>query len=248
MRKLFAISFLCYCTLLWTGEARSANPARALVDKAIMAAGGEANLKKHQAQTWNEKGTYYGMGDGLPYTSKLAMQFPGQFRMAVSSGGMDIFTLVLDKDKGWMKDDAGKVREMTKDELKNQQSDTKAGWIASLLPLKDKAFVLESIPGVQVGKKPTAGVSVTRADYPTVKLYFDKESGLLVKSEYEAFSGEKKRKVLTEIIYQNFKLIDGAQMPTHIIVNHDGKVYVEADILDLKAEGKLEAKVFDAPQ
>jgi len=248
MRMLTGLCLLVYGVFLGTNSAQAGDDARAIIAQAIKASGGVENLKKHQSTTWTEKGTYRGMGEGQPYVGKLAAQFPGQFRMQVLAGGMEVFTIVMNGDKGWIKA-GGEVRELSKDELKKQQDDFKVGMISSLLPLEDKAFTLTIIDSIPLGEKGALamGVKVTRKDYPEVKLYFDKVSYLLVKSEFKAFSSEKSKIVLAEFFFSNHKLIDGAQVPTRIAISHDGKTYVETDIHDLKT-GKLTDEVFAAPK
>jgi hypothetical protein len=230
--------------LLWTGAARPGekDEARAIVMRAIKASGGEAALKKHEAATWTEKGTYYGMGDGLPYVGKLAMQLPGQFRMEV----VGVFTIVVDNDKAWM-NAGGETKKLEGEALKRQQHNQKAGLITSLLPLKDQAFKLAAVDSVEVDKKMAVGVKVTRKDYPEVKLYFDKESGLLVKNQLKVYSEEEQKEVTQEQYLSKYKEIDGAQVPTHIVIKRDGKLFVETDIVELKAAGKLDAKIFAMP-
>ena len=100
MRKALGILvvgalLLSFSAVAWSG---GDDGARAVVNKAIKAAGGEKALTKHQAATWTEKGTYYGMGDGLPFTGKYAMQLPDKFRMEVEG----VFTLVINGKKGWI--------------------------------------------------------------------------------------------------------------------------------------------------
>src|SRR5262245_38110155 len=114
-----------HCALLLVGlglsivsPAAAADQAepRAIIDKAIAAAGGREKLTKFTAQTWKEKGTYYGMGQGLPYTGRYAMQMPNKFRMEIEN----VFTLVVDGDKGWIKSQ-GNTQDMTKEQLATQQ-------------------------------------------------------------------------------------------------------------------------------
>src|SRR6516162_5757230 len=57
--------------LLRSGEGED---GRAIVAKAIKAAGGADNLAKHKSATFKGKGTYYGMGKGLPYSGNYAFQ------------------------------------------------------------------------------------------------------------------------------------------------------------------------------
>src|SRR5262249_2353439 len=189
------------------------------------------------------KGTFYGMGDGLPYVGKYAMQFPGQYRMEIEN----VFTMVLNGDKGWIK--AGEeTKEMDKKTLAVQQHNYRAGWIATLTPLQDKAFTLTVVDGVKVDDKPTVGVKVTRKDFPEVKLYFDKATNLLVKCEFKTQAEDMDFKEVThEMFYGNYKDIDGTKVPTRLILLREGKKYVEAEVQDHKAVGKLDDKVFAKP-
>ena len=102
---------------------RADEKARAVVNKAIKAMGGEKKLAKHQAFRSKEAGTYYGMGEGIPYTGVYAVQWPGQFSMEIEG----VFTIVLNKDKGWVKS-TGNTVEMPEEQLKKQKSDHFAGW------------------------------------------------------------------------------------------------------------------------
>jgi len=240
MRKILCAFVACSLLLAWSGFGRSGEDkaAREIIDKAIMAGGGEAKLAKFESSIMKEKGTYYGMGDGLPYTSVVHMKRPDRFKMEIEG----VFTLCLDGDKGWMKSDKG-VTDMPKEEVEVQHLNQKAGWIMSLLPLKDKAYTLKI---EKAGGKDTL-VEVTRKDYPTVKLYFDTKSGHLVKSRFKTKSQEQKYKEVTaEFQFSDFKMVDGVTMPHHLVLKHDGKLFVEADVTEVKA-AKLDAKTFAKP-
>src|SRR5207247_1441681 len=98
--------------------------------------------------------------------------------------------------KGWTKSDKG-VTDMPKDELAIQQIGQKAGWIMHLVPLKDKAYTVKAEGTEKVGEMNTSVVKVSRKDYPTVTLYFDKKTDYLVKSQYKTKSSEQKGKEVT---------------------------------------------------
>jgi hypothetical protein len=245
MRTTLAILIGGFVVLAWTGSARSGQEgdARAIVAKAIQAMGGEAKLAKNQAATWKEKGVYYGMGNGLPYTAKCGVQWPGQLFMEVEG----VFTIVLNGDKGWTKSQ-GQTKEMSKEELAVQQQNQKVGWMETLLPLKDKAFTLTALGEVKGDKQAAVAVKVTRKDYPEVMMFFDKTTNLLIKSEYRTKAPELQFKEVTmEISYSNFKDFDGVKMPTRLVIKRDGQMYVEADIEGLNPVGKLDEKVFARP-
>jgi hypothetical protein len=243
MRKTIASLFVIGA-VVWSGVARSqdAKDPRAIIDRAIKAVGGEEKLKKHQGATWTEKGTYYGMEKALPFTGKYAVQWPDQFKMEIEG----FFTIVFNKDKCWFKN-GGETKEMDKEETARQASDHRAGWVTTLLPLKDKAFKLTTIGDADVEKTPAVGVRVTREGYPDVSLYFDKKSGRLIKSAHRSFSQENKKEVNAEMYYKDYKEMEGVQVATHLILMHDGKKFVEANVSDVRAMGKLDPSIFQKP-
>jgi hypothetical protein len=243
MRK-FVAGFLALASLFaWTGVARPGDDddARAVINKAIKAGGGEANLAKFESAIMKEKGMYYGKGDGLPYTSIVYVKRPDRFKMEIAG----VFTICLDGDKGWMKSEMG-LTDMSKEEIEVQQINQKAGWIMSLLSLKDKAYAVASDGTADVEGMKTTVVKVSRMGYPTVKLYFDKKSGHLVKSQFKAISSEQKKEVTAESYFSDFKMADDVTLPHHLVLKHDGKLYVEADVTEMKA-AKLDAKSFAKP-
>ena len=224
-------------------RADDAADARAIVAKAIKTIGGEEKLAKFKAQTFKETGTYYGMGDGLPYTGISSVQWPHQFRMEI----VGVFTIVLNGDKGWMQAN-GETREMAADELKVQQDEHFVGWINQLTPLKDKQFKLSTIGESKINDRAALGVRVSVEKRKDVNLYFDKESGLLVKGEHRAISQEQGGKeVNQEIFYSEYKEIEGAKIATKFLIKRDGEKFVESELHDIQAVGKLDDSVFGKP-
>jgi hypothetical protein len=244
MRKslvLFVAVVVPFCAIR-AGRADDAADARAIVAKAIKALGGEEKLAKFNAQTFKETGTYYGMGDGLPYTGNYSVQWPHQFRMEI----VGVFTIVLNGDKGWMQMN-GETREMTADEIKVQQDEHFAGWIMQLTPLKDKQFKLSTVGESKINDRTAVGVRVSVEKRKDVNLYFDKESGLLVKGAHRAFSQEQGKEVNQEIFFNEYKEIEGAKIATKYLVKRDGEKFVEAEAHDIKACEKLDDSVFGKP-
>jgi hypothetical protein len=245
MRKTLGAMFVGTCVLACTAPAQPGEDgdARAIITKAIDAMGGAGALDKHKASTWKETGTYYGMGDGVPFIGVYAAQPPDKFKMEISG----FFTIVFTGDKGWVKM-GGETRDMDKDELATHRNDHRAGSIASIAPLTSKDFTLKAIGEVKVEDRPAVGVKVTRKDYPEVKLYFDKKTNLLVKSEWPTKAAEQKYKDVTvATYYSDYKKIDGVQVPTHLVMKRDGKPYVEAEVNEYKAAGKLDDATFAKP-
>jgi hypothetical protein len=244
MRKTGCLVVAVALVVAGLSRADDRSEAMALIDKAIKAAGGEAKLAKFNAQTWTEKGTYYGMGNGLPYTGHYAIQRPDKFSMEIEG----VFKIVLNGDKGWIKSGDGATMDMTKEQLAEQKEEQYTGWVASLLPLKDKGYTLAPLAEIKVDSRPAVGVKVAHEGHRDVKLYFDKETALLAKSEQTAKDLEQGGKeVNQEAFYSNYKEVEGAQIPMKIVIKRDGKLFVEAENLDVKPAGKLDDKVFAKP-
>jgi hypothetical protein len=182
------------------------------------------------------------MGDGLPYEGKYAMQFPDKFRMEIEG----VFTIVLNGKKGWMKT-GDETKELTGKELDLQLQNQKAGWMASLLPLKDKAFSLAVVGEAQVDNKPAVVLKATRKDYPEVKLYLDKKTHRLLKSEFQTkFPEQGFKDVTAEHYFHDYRDVDGMLVPRKLVMKYDGKRFVEAENHEYK-HAKLDPKLFMKP-
>jgi hypothetical protein len=217
--------------------------ARALVAKAIKAAGGEEKLAKNKAFKFKETGTYYGMGEGLPYNGVYAEQLPDKFRMEI----VGVFTMVLDGDKGWT-NMGGNTQEMTKEQMAEHKEGRYFRVVTTLLPLKEKSYTLTLLPEAKVGDKPAAGVKVAHKDHRDVSLYFDRESGLLIKAQTQVkFEEQGGKDADQEVLYSDYKEVNGIQVPHKIVVKRDGKNYVEAQVTEFQALPKLDNSVFAKP-
>ncbi len=241
MRKLCSIVLVLACVnLVRAGE----DDARGIVNKAIEAIGGEAKLAKHNAVTFKEKGTYYGMGEGFPFIGIYAVQWPSQFRMEIEG----VFTIVLDGDKGWVMS-GGDTKEMSKEQITTQLNDHRAAWMSTLLPLKDKAFTLKTLKDAKVGKHETRVVEAKRKDFPMMKFYFDKASNLLVKMEHKTKAAEMEFKEVTaDTVFSDYRVVDGVKVAHKMVMHRDGKLFVEAEVTEMNAAGKLDAKMFAMPK
>ena len=106
--------------------------ARAVIDQSIQALGGQAKLEKFKAQTWSEKGTYYGMGDGgCPTSATTPCSGP------ISSGWRSSTSSPRSSTRTRAGGCWASTEELTKEQLAEQQENLHAGYVSSLLPLKD---------------------------------------------------------------------------------------------------------------
>jgi hypothetical protein len=218
--------------------------ARAVIDRAIAAAGGEEKLAHFKSQSWSEKGMFHGLGNPLPYMAKLAVEYPDKFRIEIPH----FMTIVLNGERGWKKE-RETTTEMSKAELAENLEERHTGYVTTLLPLRDKSFHLSLLTDAKIDGEPAIAVQVSQAGHRDVKLYFDKSTGLLAKSESRIKDLDHGGKEATqEISYKNYKAVDGAKIPMKVVMMRDGKPYLEAENFALKAGAKLDPKLFEKPE
>jgi hypothetical protein len=242
MRRTVSVLLAGLVLVSYAGLAR-AQDAKAIVDKAIKAMGGEEKLAKYKATTTKEKGTYYGMGAGLPYTADYAIELPYRTRMEVAG----YFTSVFDKDKGWMKM-GNDTTEMSKEQVAQRQEEQYCSWLTTLLPLKDKNITLTMLGESKVGDRPAVGIKASSKGHRDVKIYFDKENGRPLKSEFmvqDETQGGKE--VNQEAFYESYKEVNGVQVPMKMKIQREGKLFVEGEVLEVKLAEKLPDSLFAKP-
>ena len=244
MRTSLVLAFASLFVLVRAGSllADDAGPA-GIIDKAIKATGGEDKIKKFKTHTWKVKGTYHGMGNPIEFTGTYAVDWPDKFRAEIEGYAI----IVLNGDKGWMQT-MGETKEMDAEQLAEQKESNYAGYVATLLPLKDKAYTLTPLGEVKVGDRPAVGVKVSSKGHRHVELYFDKDTNLLIKSQTRVKSREQEGKEMDqESLYADYKEMDGAKVPMKVTINREGKVYVESESTDVKPVDKLDDSTFGKP-
>ncbi len=228
--------------------------ARALLDKAIRAAGGAGPLAKVAGVSANVKGTLHVQGGRtVPFNFSVSAQGADRFRMETESVGGRAFaaTLVVNGKKNWLKSDNNKRLAQVKDRFLFENGlahDLYALQLAQLLtPLKDKAFRLSTTGEIQVGDRPALGFRVIRAGRPDVNLYFDKKSGLPVRCELRFRVDRLNQEYTHEILLHEPKDVGGIKAFTKLTVTRDDTKVFSATLEDLQFPEQLDEKTFAEP-
>jgi hypothetical protein len=224
-------------------QADEQQQTRAIIARAIKAHGGAEKLSQFPAQSWEESGIYYGLGQSTPYKASIAAHYPGRVKIDVENQ----YTAAIDGDHGWMTMQ-GQTRDLRKDLLDDRREEQYADWVTTLLPLRDKKFKLTLHDDALIETKPATGVRVSWKDHRGLNLYFDKTSGLLVKSEQQVKSQEQQgQEVTQEIILLDFEDVQGIKMPRKTVTRRDGKQFLETTRTELKRMQKLDDGLFARP-
>ena len=107
---------------------------------------------------------------------------------------------------------------------------TKIGHLTNLLT--DKSLQLTLLGESKVENRPAVGVKAASKGHRDIDLFFDKESGLLAKIQSRKNDLQTMQEVDEERIIKEYQDIDGQKTPKKVLINHDGKKYLELDVLE----------------
>lgn len=121
------------------------------------------------------------------------------------------------------------------------------GAIMRMAFLTDKGYELSSLGEVQVNGQPAVGVRVSHKGSRDVSLYFDKKTGLVAKVERRAVDPMTGQEVTEERIIKEYQDKDGMKAAKKVLINRDGKKYMELDISEIKYLDKVDDSEFKEP-
>lgn len=222
---------------------------RAVVTKAIEAHGGAANLKRYQAFKFSAKGKVYGTKGAADMSFQLACEWPDRARVTSvfeSRGRQHTMLVALDGPREWTTVD-GKAGGVSKEVLAERREILHADWIASLRPLLDGTMTLASAREERIEGRPAVGVTVSDKGHRPVKLFFDKETGLLLKAELPRKHWESTGEGVEDYMYSGYRMIQGVKFPMRISIRENGKLVAEHERTDVILLERLEQRLFEKP-
>jgi len=223
---------------------------RAVIDKAIKAQGGEERINKHKAGTSKSKGTVDVQGMTIDFTEEASFHLPNKVRSAqqLDIMGNPVKIIVgFDGDKAWLNVN-GKDIDMMLDKIADlMHEQIYLSEVTRLTTLKDKKFELSSLGEAKVQDKPAVGIRVVSKGHRDINLFFDKESGLMVKIEHRTVDLNTQQELNEERIITEFQDKDGVKEPKKAIINRDGKKYIDVEILEVKYQDDIDDTQFSKP-
>src|SRR5262249_16677376 len=146
--------------------------------------------------------------EDFAFTGEVFTQPNGDFKYVFELNANQLgisFVMALNGDKGW-RSTGGMLEDLDDANLAEMKLGRYYDRVTSLAPLlRDKEFTLGSLGELKIKDKPTLGVKAVAKGQPDIKLYFDKASGLLVKTEYRAKTPGQDREMLHESYYSDWR-------------------------------------------
>lgn len=227
--------------------AQVSEEAKPLVDAAIKAAGGEARLSNLKAAEWKTRGTGHFTGKPMPSSSTLIGQLPDCFRReseSIVDGQKRVRAYIVNGKQGWSKD-GDTIKSLTDQELLAERDTYHHKRVAlTLIPLKEKDITVDLAGDDKVEGKPTSVLVVKKKGFHDIKLYVDKNSHLVLKSEGLAVDSRSGKETKLEHYYTLHKNFDGIQYPVKTVTLRDGKLMLEIETIEFRPLSQIDPKRF----
>jgi hypothetical protein len=252
-RRVFSV--VCVVLFLAVAAARPApapdpdREVKAVIARAIEARGGAANLDKYEATTTKFAATFY--ENGMEIRGNVVSRELGtrkyRYELSMKVGGDDFsVTRVLDGDKGWTSTN-GTVVDMTKEEVAEACEDQFAGAVSDLRGLTAPGVKLTLLGESKVGDKRAVGVLVAAKGHRDVRLYFDKDSGLLLKCEVRHKDPADGKEYAETLLCSNYKNVSGLMFAFHVEYVRDGKTTAVAECTEITVAERFPDGTFAKP-
>jgi hypothetical protein len=228
---------------------RGQDTARAIIEKAVKAHGGQERLSRIRADQVQVKGNLLVEGTQTPFVGETTVQLPGQFKNVIrlmTPKGQVTVVQILNGDKVLVTID-GQPQKLEAAALADIRETFQMNRAIRLVPLlTDRTYELGALAEIKVNDRPALGVRVTAKGRHELRLFFDKETSLLVKSEHTIDAGEGKE-VRQEVFYGDFRELGGYKRPVKLVALRDGKKVMEAELTDVKYFDKIDDAEFTKP-
>jgi hypothetical protein len=218
---------------------------RAVLERAIAAHGGAEKLSSTRIESLRLEGVVHLGATKMPFVNEVRLQLPGKYKSVVTIGeGLKHKRIIqiLNGDHAYLLIDN---KQQPLDAVhRNQLLQTlQLEQALRLVPLlRDPGFTVESLGEVRNQSAVFSVLRVTGKSQRELKLWFDRNSGLLVKAEHKLDGVGKE--IVQEAFYQEYRAIDGVQRAGRVTILRDAKPIMEARLIRAEAVEQFAADEF----
>jgi hypothetical protein len=227
-------------------EPDSATAIRKIVERGIEAQGGEQQLEK-LSKPW--RGKVKGKAGMLDCTGEMLHQSSTQSKVStvLHAGPLSTEVVVVSNgEKTWNRI-AGFTNEVTGKDLEEMKDGNYRHHVQNLLPLlREQGIELSLLPETSVSGQPAAGIRVRSNGHRDIDLYFDKGTGLMVKTESRIRQAGKPEIVLEKIL-SNYRDFDGLKLPTKFTKFENQKQTSVEEFVGITFVDHIDDREFEKP-
>jgi outer membrane lipoprotein-sorting protein len=212
-----------------------------ILEKYTQALGGRAACEKVTTRTM--QGTVEIPDDNASGTAQVYAAAPERYRLTLNIpeyGGVS--ETVLDGENGWQKNPDSGVHSMSRTDLAIARRDHQ---FYREIRLKELFAKMEAAAEAKVNGRSVNVIAATPASGPPETLYFDAETGLLVKRDFERVTLEDGI-VQYEMFYRDYRDVDGLKLPS-VIEQRSPDSTTIFKFAEIKNNAAIEDTVFAKP-
>ena len=210
MKPVWTLVLLCPAWGALAAPQGTAPSVDQILDRYVQAAGGKEAIEKVTSRTM--KGTLENSDDGTTSPAEVFAKAPDKYLSEVNLGEGGLMQECWSGDTGWGKDPDSGLHDMSKSDAAFAKRDY--GFYRETR-LKELFPTMAYSGKVKVDDRDAYIVEAKAADGAIEKLYFDVESGLLVRRDFERVTIDDGI-VLWEVDYDDYKDVDGLKLPSTI--------------------------------
>ncbi len=225
-----AIALLAACAHV----APQLDPAQALLQQAIDAAGGEAALTNARVLTWSGSATVFAGENKIELGVQSRVE---PFRRAqsdtwlLSKGRATLRTLQIDGDQGWMARD-GKRTEMPAQSLHHERAQYAVYGLMRLVTLRQPGVVLRVLPADSHGRR---GLHVQHPSAPEADMYLNADGRLAYLTD-NVPAPEGEGTLAQRFDFDGSIESHGVRWPRIVRISQNGKPYFELRLEQFQPE------------
>ena len=251
MRTRPALVALCLAALVPLVLARpeSALTPRQVIERAIVAHGGYEKLAKSRAERLELRGTIYVGKTAVPFTNHVTLQLPGQYKSVVVLQQGDKrhgVVHLIDGDNAMVAID-GQPQTVNSLHLSQLRQTLQLEQAMRLVPLlSDPGFTLHPGQDYSYNGGVVTSVRVQGKSQRELVLFFDRATGLLVKSEHR-IDGPGGKDVTQEAFYGDYREIGGHRRPGKVMIQRDGQKVMDVELVAAQRVVRIDVLEFRRP-
>jgi hypothetical protein len=216
-------------------SAKTANPAKALLDKAIAAKGGLGKLQS--IKTVVLEGTMVATQiSPLPFKIAYSIEYPDRFRLDADMPGAKV-SQVYSGGRYWIVED-GKAVEMPEEGLPQIKASIDRDLVSVLVKAAAGKLVVREIDSDEVV---LGAIEVSGAGLAPLAIYINRDTGLIDQLRYDSPEGRVRE------LYSDYRSVDGIQIAFHTVVRRAKMTSIERDIKTIKFNAPLPPGTFVKP-
>jgi hypothetical protein len=227
---------LCWCMLLMAGTA-GAQDAGKILREAVKASGGGAALSR--VRTLILEGSVAEKDGAAAGSFTFDLKLPNRYYMEIVAGERSVIEAFNGKS-AWRQNAAGEIGTLVGPE--GLQLEAAARYYNShLVGLKRNKLALSTVGAARVRGKSAFELEVAATSGAKRQVYFDAQTHLV--AEEEALTGGVDEK----IFYDDYRAVNGVQLPNKIEIDRGGTMYV-IQITRAAVNEMVGERVFDFPR